>query len=349
MFLIGSMTTKVKLIITGLLFFSSLVLDAKGSDNLLTLNIGYSSQVDTTRVWPHMQNFYLTSLPYMHALTDSQLRSLGRFRLSSEIVSLDSEAVTKFSPKIKAEYVAHFIVRSLNRIYRNRTIYLRNPGYASLTQQQEEAIPRQIKSLPAITISLEVRLINKTSRKTLWSQQRDSTLLIPHRERFVLNPEKYPGYTDPKFIRDYTAPILRQRFRNPGSLRTLTVADRWYLSSPQDDIAYARNLTEAVVVKSVMDLMAQLPIRGQILSIQEPDQQSGRQFTVDLGEVHGIRDGLTLDVYSEKRKLEKIGKIKIVATGRNSSVAREHKIERGARKNGIFPSVGDPVVSEKRP
>tara|TARA_B100000579_G_scaffold403490_1_gene387549 strand:+ start:817 stop:1182 length:366 start_codon:yes stop_codon:yes gene_type:complete len=121
------------------------------------------------------------------------------------------------------------------------------------------------------------------------------------------------------------------------------------LSSPQDDIAYARNLTEAVVVKSVMDLMAQLPIRGQILSVQEPDQQSRRQFTVDLGEVHGIRDGLTLDVYSEKRKLEKIGKIKIVATGRNSSVAREHKIERGARRNGIFPSVGDPVVSEKRP
>ena len=296
-----------------------------------------------------MQNFFLTNLAYMHALTDSQLRSLGRFRLFSEIISLDSEAITKFSPEIKAEYVAHFILRSLNRIYRNRTVYLRNPGYASLTQQQEEALPRQIKSLPAVTISLEVRLINSTSKKTLWSQLRDSTLLIPHRERFVLNPEKYPGYTNPKFIRDYTAPILRQRFRNPGSLRTLTVADRWYLSSPQDDIAYARNLTEAVVVKSVIDLIAQLPIRGRILSIQAPDHQSRRQFTIDLGEVHGIRDGLTLDVYSEKRKLVKIGKIKIVATGRRSSLAREHKIERGARRNGIFPSVGDPVVSEKRP
>ena len=322
---------------------------AEESDLRPSVNIGYTSLIDTTLVWPHMQKFHRTNLLYMHALTDSKLRSLGRFNLSSEIVSLDPQSVTIFSPELEAKYVAHFILRSLNRIYRNRTVYLRNPGYAPLTQRQEEAVPRQIKALPAVSISIEIRLIDKTSKKTLWSQLQDSTVLLPHRERFILNPEKYPGYTDPRFIQEYTAPILRQRFRNPGALRTLTVADRWYLSSPQDDITYARKLSEGVIVKSINDLVAQLPITGRILSTEEPDRQARRQFIIDLGSEHGIRDGLRLDVYSEKRKLEKIGQIKIVTTDSSTSLAREHKIERNARKNGVILSVGDPVVSEKRP
>ncbi len=331
------------------LFFFTLQGYAEESVQKPTLNISYSSQIDTARVWPHMQVFHKTSLLTMHALTDSKLRNLDRFKLSSEMVFLDPRGVTVFPPDLKADYIAHFILRSLSRIYRNRTVYLRNPGYAPLTQRQEEALPRQIKSLPVVTISIEVRLIRKRSQKTLWSQLQDSTVFLPHRERFILNPEKYPGYTDPKFIQEFTAPILRQRFRNPVSLRMLTVADRWYLSAPEDDITYARNLTEAVVTKSVSELVAQLPLTGRILSTEKSDHKQRRQFLINLGSQHGIRDRLRLDVYSEKRRLEKIGEIEIVATGAATSLAREYKIEKNALKNGVNLSVGDPVVSEKRP
>ncbi|MEE3234436.1 MAG: hypothetical protein VX294_09740 [Candidatus Latescibacterota bacterium] len=318
-------------------------------DNRLTVSLAYTSQIDSTRIWPHMQQFHRTNIQYMHARTDSELRSLGIYNVTSNIVELNSQGVTNFTDDVTAEYIAHFVVKSFNRLYRNRTIYLRDPGYAPLTQRQEEALPRQIKSLPALTTAVEIRLIDTTRKKTIWSELLDSTILLPHRERFVLNPDKYPGYTDPKFIKKFTAPILRQRFKNPSTYRMLTVADRWYLSSPQDDISYARNLTQAIASAAVPKILAQLPLSGRIVSIQQPDAQKRRQFIINLGGQHGMREGLRLDVYREKRKLVKIGQIKIVATGPTTSLAREHKVERNARENGVILSIGDSVVSDKRP
>ena len=343
-----------KLLLKSLIIPTTLLLIAANlclasGDERLTITLAYSNEVDSTRVWPHMSDTQRENILLMHALTHSELRSLGMYKITSGKVELNSRGVTDFPPDLNTDFVAHFIVRSFHKIYRNRTIYLRDPGYAPLTQRQEEAIPRQIKSLPALTTSIEVRLIDGHSKKTIWSERRDTTIFLPHRERFVLNPDKYPGYTDPKFIKEFTAPILRQRFKNPSALRMLTVADRWYLSSPQDDISYAKTLAHSSVSKTIPRILAQLPLDGIIISTEPYDEQIKNHFVINLGVNHGIRKGLRLDVYRENRRLEKIGQIEIVSTSPETSVAREHKIDRNARRNGLQPAVGDFVVSYKRP
>ena len=121
-----------------------------------------------------------------------------------------------------------------------------------------------------------------------------------------------------------------------------------YLSSPQDDISYAKTLAHSSVSKTIpVNLLSYR--WTELLFRSNPTMSKLNHFVINLGVNHGIRKGLRLDVYREKRRLEKIGQIEIVSTSPETFVAREHKIDRNARRNGLQPAVGDFVVSYKRP
>ncbi len=266
--------------------------------------------------------------------------------------TLDARGQSTFADQGDAEYALHFIVRSLDKIFRNRTIYQSSYDYNDLGPSiggMQESSAREIVALPALSAVIEVRLILLERNKVMWSTLQDSTILVPNDNHFVYNAEKYPGFTHPEIIRDYIAPILRQRQRRPAALRMLSAADRWYLSRPVDDVAVANALLDGMVEDLLPAIDARLPLYGSIVSLMGTDEKKRPRFQLDIGSRQGLVEKLRLDVFSQKTTAEKVGQIEIVAVDSSSSIARLHKLERSARRRGETIAIGDRVFSRRRP
>ena len=76
------MLLKSLIIPTTLLLITANLCLASG-DERLTITLAYSNEVDSTRVWPHMSDTQRENILLMHALTHSELRSLGMYKINT--------------------------------------------------------------------------------------------------------------------------------------------------------------------------------------------------------------------------------------------------------------------------
>ena len=105
----------------------------------------------------------------------------------------------------------------------------------------------------------------------------------------------------------------------------------------------------AEIVRNILPQVdAQLPLFGTIVSELAPDGKNRPQYSIDVGANQGIVVNLKLDVLS-KRLSTKVGELKIVSVEPSTAVARLHKLDRSIRKSGESITVGDQVLSKKRP
>lgn len=294
--------------------------------------------------WDHLRSFQDSVLVKMRTSVLDNFNHISRCKALPLAVTLDKRGRSNFTSGTHADYALHFIVRKLDKLFRNRTIYGSNNRYSV-----EESSSREIVALPALSASIEIRLVHLERNKVIWSTLQDSTVLVPNGNRFVYNAEKYPGFTPPGIIRDYIAPILRQRQRRPAALRMLSVADRWYLSQPTDDIKAADDLIDTLVKNIMPDIDARLPLYGSIDSLLGIDEKKRPLFQLDIGAQQGLVKKLRLDVFRQETSSIKIGQIEIVTVDSSSSIARLRKLERSTRKRGEKLAVGDRVFSRQRP
>lgn len=316
--------------------------------------LAFSDLSDTERQWDHLQVINDSALPIIRRTVVANFAVIDRCETVLLTAKLDKRGRSVFAEEVDTDtdYALHFIVRHIDKLFRNRTIYQsgydidRNQvGYGGAEPQS-----REIVALPALSSAMEVRLIHLNRNKVIWSTLQDSTVLVAHDNRFVYNAEKYPGFTHPEIIRDHIAPILRQRQRRPSALRMLSVADRWFLSTPADDVATAEALLAGMIDNLMPEVDAQLPLYGTIASIVEgTDEKKNQRFRLDIGSQQGLVKKLRLDVFRDSKDAKKIGQVEIVSVDSSSSIARLHKLERSVRKRGESLAIGDLVFSRKRP
>ena len=305
-------------------------------------------QKNDGRGWPHLGKFYTSSLATVEKAIIKNFSMIPRCRIVAHEATIDSRGQSQYVPRKDVNYIAHFVLRRADKLFRNRTLYYSDPS--SVTPLGiEDTMPGETLALPAFSAAIEVRLINPAQRKTLWSTLQDSTVLLPHSNNFVYNVDKYPGYTPPEIIRDYVAPILMQRFRSPSSLRMLQAADRWYISDPSEDAATGGRLLAEMVRALFPYLDAELPLFGTIIAELAPDEKNRPQYRLDIGANQGINLDLKLDVFRKGTRDIKIGELKIISVGASTSAARLHKLERSIKRSGGQLAVGDGVLSTKRP
>jgi hypothetical protein len=313
--------------------------------------LAFSDLSDTERQWDHLQVFNDSALPIIRRTVLANFTAIDRCEVALLAATLDARGRSVFADEADAEYALHFILRHIDKLFRNRTIY--QSGYDvdrnQVGYEGAESQSREIVALPALSSAMEVRLIDLNRNKVIWSTLQDSTVLVAHDNHFVYNAEKYPGFTHPEIIRDYIAPILRQRQRRPAALRMLAAADRWFLSKPTDDIAAAEALLEGMVNDLMPAVDAQLPLYGTIISLAGADEKKRPLFRLDIGSQQGLVKKLRLDVFRDSMAAKKIGQVEVVSVDSSSSIARLHKLERSVRKRGESLAIGDLVFSRKRP
>ncbi len=314
----------------------------------LNVAIAFSDETDADKRWDHLDSLYESASYRAQKGVMRGLGTLPRCRLVSRAAQLDQRGRSVFQAEEGIDFVLHFVLRRIDRLYRNRTLYYTEPSAATLSGSADSQ-PREVAALPALSAAIEVRLIETQRDKIVWSALQDSTIMLQHDNRFVYNPDKYPGYTHPEVIRDYVAPIMRQRFKNPPSLRMLNSADRWYLSPLENDAAIGGHLIDCMIRDLLPQIDAHLPLWGTISTILATDEDNRPQYRIDRGANHGIIEGMQLDVFQRENRQMKLGRVKVVAVGPTSATVRLHKLERAVRKRGQTLGIGDLVFSKQRP
>ena len=300
------------------------------------------------RGWPHLESFYKSSIATIQKAVFWNFQGISRCRIVSHAATLDSRGQSQYTPRNDIDYLLHLVLRRADKLFRNRTIYFSNPNSAiSLGVENTQA--GETIALPVFSAAIEVRLIDPTKRQVIWSTLQDSSMLLPHSGNYVLNVDKYPGYTPSEVIREHVAPILMQRFRSPSSLRMLRAADRWYISDAEGDGAAGGRLLTEIVRNILPQVDAQLPLFGTVVSELAPDGKNRPQYSIDVGANQGMVVNLKLDVFRKRLRDTKVGELKIVSVEQSTAVARLHKLDRSIRKSGGSITVGDQVLSKKRP
>ena len=335
---------------TYFLFFSILSsLPIAHASNTFTVGIAISKEKKPDgRGWPHLESFYESSIATIQKAVFRDFQGISRCRIVSHLATLDNRGRSQYTPRNDIDYLLHLVLRRADKLFRNRTIYFSNPNRA-ISLGVEDTQPGETLALPVFSAAIEVRLIDPKRRRILWSTLQDSTVSLPHSNNYVYNVDKYPGYTPSEVIRDYVAPILMQRFRSPSSLRMLQAADRWYISDEKVDAAAGGRLLAEIIRNILPQIDAQLPLVGNIVSELAPDGKSRPQYTINVGANQGIVIDLKLDVFSKRFRDTKVGELKVVSVEESTAVARLHKLDRSMQKSGGKVSVGDEVLSEKRP
>ena len=333
-----------------LLVFSIFIsLSTVHASTTLTVGIAISKEKKPDeRGWPHLESFYKSSIGTIQKAVFRNFQRISRCRIVSHAATLDSRGQSQYTPRRDIDYLLHLVLRRADKLFRNRTIYFSNPNSA-ISLGVEDTQAGETIALPVFSAAIEVRLIDPLKKRVIWSTLQDSSVSLPHSNNYVLNVDKYPGYTPSEVIREHVAPILSQRFRSPSSLRMLQAADRWYISDAEGDGAVGGRLLAEIVRNILPQVDAQLPLFGTIASELAPDGKNRPRYIIDVGANQGIVVNLKLDVFRKQLRDKKVGELKIVSVEPSTAVARLHKLDRSIRKSGGSITVGDQVLSKKRP
>ena len=317
------------------------------SSGVIRLAFDISDQSDPADHWEHLESFHKSALADIEYVLRKEFKPLDRVALTNQngdrVVDMPWRQTRETDG---ATFTLQLRLRRFSKLFRNRGMYQTRD---ELSQMAREPIMHEMIALPVLSGAIEAHLISEKSHKTIWSTLHDSSIMLAHNGRFIYNLEKYPGYAPPELIRDYAVPILRQRSRRPSALRMLSAADRWYISSADEDLISANAMLRRMVADLVPEIDANLPLSGSIVSQVGLDEKQRPMFQLDLGSDVGIRNKMRLEVLRSGKSGSKIGQIEIVSVDSASSVGRVRKLERSVRKRGGTIDVGDQVISRQRP
>lgn len=312
---------------------------------LLTVRLGDDRNPEAQ--WPHLSSFHRHALDIVYESLSAEIRPLKRIVINSR-----NHSTARVPPWRKTRvrsgetFALYLTLRRFGKLFRNRSLYHTRQDLAATAQ---EPMSYEMMSLPVLSGALEARLVNLKNEKTTWSALHDSSVLLPHHENFIYNPEKYPGLMPQDIIRDYAVPILRMRSLRPSALRMLAVADRWYISDEAEDRTAAVEMLKGMVADLVPEIDAHLPLYGSVDSLAGRDKKDRPLVRINLGYKDGIHKKARLDVLRPEMPDPKIGQVEVLSVDSTSAIGYLRKLERTVRKRGDTVHIGDQIVSRKRP
>ena len=324
---------------------------AASQPQVYTIGLAFTDRVDTTALPPHMQRQHPVFVRDLRRKMRDLFAALGRFRTLQLQISGEEDHPTYLGAR-SVDFVAHMTLNKAYKVYNNQVLYFNDGGLLYPRPDKggrDGGSPYEVVSLPAITGQLEARLVNPHKDRIFWSALRDSTTIVPYDEqRFLYNSWKYPGLSHPGLVRVFLADILRLQQVNSSVERALNVSDRWFVSASRHDTEIAAGLLEGLVTSFAADLDSNLPLEGRIEAML-PEQKDKPHVQLNIGERHGLRPRLRLDVWRPLPSAQKVGQIEVVEVDSTTAVARLRKLEKKLKKRGECLQRLDRVISLKRP
>jgi hypothetical protein len=294
---------------------------------------------------PHLGEMHAESMVVLRQLVEDIFGALGRFETATWMATRDGRRY-EYSGPGDADFVAHFTLRAFGKIYRNESVL--RYGKSPLNAAGGTSSPYEIYSRPAISGRLEVELVDLSRNRVFWSTLHDSTAIVPHDSRiFLYNPSKYADWNHPALIRDHLSSIVRLQANNHSMQGAMASADRWFVSLPKDDIATAEGLLDGLVLSLRTELDNNLPLEARVAELL-PSEDGKGHVVLDIGAQSGLRPRLRLDLWRPLPSEQKVGQVEVVRVDSHTAVARISKVDRGLRRQGEGPAVGDRAVSRKR-
>ncbi|MEW6756395.1 MAG: hypothetical protein AB1505_36295 [Candidatus Latescibacterota bacterium] len=315
---------------------------APAGPRIYDVGLAVTSPGDAAASAPQVQLAGVSLRAGVEAELAALVTSVGRCRTHAwQVQGTDGDYV--YAGGGPVDFVAHLVVHRFGRIYRNRLVPRGLVGAASATPS-----PYEVLSFPAVAARFELRLVDPERGRVHWSATRDSTLLVPYdRTRFILNPERYPGWTHPDMLQAHLVGILRLQHEDAAVGSTLSAADVWFVSSPADAAQTAQRLLTELTRSFAPELDAGLPLEGRIAEVRLSGEGE-TQAVVDIGGRHGLTPRLRLEVRRAAAPSPKVGQLEVICVDSTTALARLRKLEKPFRQSGEGLQVGDRVVSRRR-
>ena len=322
-----------------------------GQPQIYNIGLVFTDQIDQETLPLHLQQQHPAIVKGINQDARKLFADLGRFR-TLRLRSSGAPEDPFYHGAESVDYIAHFILNKAYKTYHNQVNYFFynenafnqfDDGGVSKDQRYE------VVSKPAIVAQLEVKLVDPRRKRIFWSDLRDSSATIPYDDQlFLYNTWKYPGASHPGLIRAFLADLLRLQMANPSVERALNVAERWFVSTPNNDLAVARGVLKGLAVDMAADTDANLPLEGRIAAIL-PQQKGKCRVQLNIGARHGLASRMRLDVWRPEPSQQKVGQLEVVATDSTTAIAKLRKLDKKLKKSGEGLQLQDRVISAKRP
>ncbi|NKB68666.1 MAG: hypothetical protein GKR89_16505 [Candidatus Latescibacteria bacterium] len=323
---------------------------ARAQPHVYTVGLVFTDAIDRQALPAHLQRQH----PVVVGDTRREIRALftamGRFH-PLWLRSIGPPEDPEYIGASSVDFIAHITLNKAYKIYSNQVRYFYGDDLFNrpTANGQDGGTPYEVISRPAVSGQFEVKLVNPHNNKIFWSALRDSTVIIPYeRDLFLYNSWKYPGLSHPDLVRSFLADILRLQQANSSVERALNVSERWFISSPRNDVETVEGLLRGLTLSFAADLDGNLPLEGRIAALLPP-QKDKPHVRLNIGANHGLGPRMRLDVWRPRPADQKVGQLEIVKVDSTTAVARLRKLDRKLRKRGEGLQVLDRVISSKRP
>ena len=316
-------------------------------------NIGlvFTDRIDPETLPLHLQKPHPAIIEGINQNARKLFANLGRFR-TLRLRNSGAPEDPFYHGAESVDYIAHFILNKAHKTYHNQVNYFFNnenafnpfdDGGVSEDQRYE------VVSKPAIIAQLEIKLMDPRQNRIFWSDLRDSSATIPYDEQlFLYNTWKYPGASHPGLIRAFLADLMRLQLANSSVERALNVSERWFVSTPSNDLIVAREVIYGLTADVVADIDANLPLEGRIAAIL-PSKKGKSHVRLNIGARHGLASSMRLEVWRPAPSQQKVGQLEVVETDSTTAIAMLRKLDAKLKKRGEGLQLQDRVISAKRP
>lgn len=320
---------------------------ARAEPRVHRIGVAVTDAVDRRALPPHLLETQTEIRSDLNRRVRDLLNGLGRFETAPWFAVADGRRYS-FSGHGSVDLICHVTLHDLRKIYRNDSL-MRLASYGvNASAMGEPPGPYEIISQPAIIGRLEIELVDPGNGKVIWSILRDSTAIVPHDPHlFLYNPSKFPRVNHPDLISAHLADIIRLQAGNYALQSAMANAERWFVSTPDNDVATTRGLLAGLVAAGRAELDANLPLEGHLVALL-PDEDGEARVLLSIGWRDGVTPRLRLDLWRPLPSDEKVGQIEVVAADSTSATARVRKIDRKLRQRGEGPAPGDRAISRKR-
>ena len=331
-----------------------LSLGSKASDGqprIHNIGIAFTDRVDQDTLPLHLQQQHPTIVNGVSQDARKLFADLGRFR-TLRLLTSGTPGNPFYHGAESVDYIAHFILNKAYKTYHNQVNYFFHNENA-FSQFQDGGVSKdqryEVVSRPAFVAQLEIKLVDPNRNHIFWSDLRDSSAVVPYDEQLYLyNTWKYPGASHPGVIRAFLADLLRLQLANPSVERALNVAERWFVSTPSNDLAVAKGVLTGLTVKLAADIDANLPLEGRVTAIL-PEHKGKSRVRLNIGGQHGLASRMRLDVWRPAPSKQKVGQLEVVESDSTTAIAKLRKLDKKLKKRGEGLQIQDRVISAKRP
>jgi len=80
-------------------------------------------QKNDGRGWPHLEKFYTSSLATVEKAIIKNFYMIPRCRIVAHEATIDSRGRSQYVPRRDVDYIAHFVLRRADKLFRNKPLY----------------------------------------------------------------------------------------------------------------------------------------------------------------------------------------------------------------------------------